>query len=103
MGVFRAGTVLQLLVSLQANYPPAVSTTEAARICVCSPTKAMSTVPVEGAGSSRRISPAGVRKLAEAGAEAARETLLPKLDSGWTPTHGTLSTLSYELFLSGAR
>lgn len=99
----RAGTVLQLVVSLQANYPPAVSTTEAARICVCSPTKAMSTVPVEGAGYSRRISPAGVRKLAGAGAEAARGTLPPKLDVGWAPTHGSLSIPSYELFLSGAR
>lgn len=72
MGVSRAGTVLQLAVSPQVSCPPAVSTTEAARICVCSPTKAMSTVPVEGAGSSRRTSPAGVRKLAGARAEAAR-------------------------------
>lgn len=46
----------------QANSPLAASTLGAARSCVCSPTKATSTAPAEGAASSRRTSPAGVRE-----------------------------------------
>lgn len=54
-------------VSAQVNFPPAVSTMEAARICVCSPTKGMLIVPAEGAASSRTTLPAGVRKPVGAG------------------------------------
>lgn len=60
------------LFSAQVNSPPAASTMAAARTCVCSPTKAMSTVPVEGAASSRTTLPAEVRKQLEARTEAAR-------------------------------
>lgn len=46
----------------QVNSPLAASTPGAARSCACSPTKATSTALAEGAESSRRTSPAGVRE-----------------------------------------
>lgn len=98
----------------QANFPPAVSTMEAARICVCSPTKAMSTVPVEGAGSSRRTSPVGVREQVGTGTGHAMgcqykrpffqsPAQATRLDPGWAETHDTFSLPSCELLLSGTR
>lgn len=103
------GPPLPTPISAQVNFPPAVSTMEAARICVCSPTKGMSTVPAEGAGSSRTTSPAGVRKQVGAGTGAAvgyqhkTPAQATRLSSGWAATHETSSLPSCELLLSGTR
>lgn len=75
---------------LQANSPLAASTMGAARTCVCSPTKAMSTAPAEGAASFRRTSPARVRERGGRRAPAGdprhrRAPSLPRLSNSPIP------------------